>query len=317
MADTPARLLQLLSLLQQRPTWHGPELAERLGVTTRTVRRDVDRLRGLGYPVDAAPGVLGGYRLAIGASVPPLLVDDDEATAIAIALGLAAAGTTGGVEEAALAVLAKLDRVLPAHVRARVAAVRATTVSLGGHDAVDPSTLVVLAKAAADGERVRIAYVDRTGRPTDRRIDPYRLVSTGRRWYLVAHDADRRDWRTLRVDRVREAVPTGHRFTQVDPPDAVEAVSRASGVAPYAHVAEVVVEASVDVVTARVPPTVAMVTHHPRGALLRVGADDLTSLIGHLVSLDLPFEAVEPPELRDMLHRIGRRVADAHAPGRA
>lgn len=314
MPSTSARLLQLLSLLQQRAVWHGPELAERLGVTPRTVRRDVDRLRTLGYPVDAAPGAQGGYQLAMGASMPPLLVDDDEATAIALSLGLAANGTLGGMEEAAVAALAKLDRVLPAQVRARVAAVRSTTVALGAPDHLDAGLLVVLAKAAADRERLRLAYVDREGRSTDRRVDPFRLVSTGRRWYLVAWDVDRTDWRTLRVDRVHAAVATGHRFVLTDPPDAVDLVSRASGVAPYRWVAEVVVEASVDEVSAKVPPTVAVIAAHDRGARLTVGSDDLASLAGHLVALDLPFEALGPPELRALLQRAGARLRDSHPP---
>jgi predicted DNA-binding transcriptional regulator YafY len=314
MADTSARLLELLSLLQQRSHWGGPELAERLAVTPRTVRRDVDRLRTLGYPVDAAPGSLGGYRLAIGASLPPLLLTDDEATAIAIALGVSAAGGIDGVREAAVAAMAKLDRVLPVHLRSRIAAVRSTTLSLGGVDQVDAAALLVMAKAAADHERLRLAYVDREGRATERRVDPHRLVSTGRRWYLVAFDVDRADWRTLRVDRVSEVTATGHRFTLVDPPDAVAMVSRASGVAPYRHVAEAVVHADVAVVSAKVPPTVATVTPHPDGALLTVGADDLASLAGHLVSLDLPFEVLSPPALRALLLRAGQRLVATHGP---
>ncbi len=312
MADTSARLLQLLSLLQQRTHWSGPELAERLTVTPRTVRRDIDRLRTLGYPVDAAPGSLGGYRLAIGASLPPLLLTDDEATAIAIALGVSAAGGIDGVQDAAVAAMVKLDRVLPAHLRSRIAAVRSTTLSLGGADPVDASALLVMAKAAADHERLRIAYVDREGRATERRVDPHRLVSTGRRWYLVAFDVDRADWRTLRVDRVSEVTATGHRFTVVDPPDAAALVSRSSGVAPYRHVAEVVVHADVAAVSAKVPATVAVIAPHPDGALLTVGSDDLASLAGHLVSLELPFEVLSPPELRDLLWRAGQRLIATH-----
>ena len=235
MSDTPGRLLRLLSLLQQRALWSGPELAERLGVTTRTVRRDIDRLRTLGYHVDAGPGATGGYRLGIGASLPPLLLDDDEATAIAIALGLSAGGTVQGVEEPALAALAKLDRLLPSRLRARVDAVRRTTLPLGGADRVAADVLVTVAHAAAEQQRLRIDYVDREGRPTQRRVDPYRLLSTGRRWYLVAFDVDRNDWRTLRADRIVAVVATGHRFRRDDPPDAVELVSRASGVSGYRY----------------------------------------------------------------------------------
>jgi predicted DNA-binding transcriptional regulator YafY len=312
MSDTPGRLLRLLSLLQQRPDWSGPDLADRLGVTTRTVRRDVDRLRALGYPVDAAPGTTGGYRLGTGAAVPPLLLDDDEATAIAIALGLAAGGAVQGVEEPALAALGKLDRLLPPHLRARVDAVRTTTLPLAGGDRVAADLLIALARASAEQERLRLRYVDRDGRETERRIDAYRLVSTGRRWYLVALDVDRQAWRTLRVDRIVAVDPTGHRFRLDDPPDAAELVSRASGVAPYRYQATVVFEATIDELAARIPPTVGVVAPHPRGAILTVGHDDLTALAGHLVAIDLPFEVTDPPELRRLVRRVGERLLAAH-----
>lgn len=312
MSDTPGRLLRLLSLLQQRPDWSGPDLARRLGVTTRTVRRDVDRLRALGYPVDAAPGTTGGYRLGAGAAMPPLLLDDDEATAIAIALGVSAGGAVQGIEEPALAALAKLDRLLPPHLRARVDAVRTTTLPLAGADLVPGDLLVVLARAAAERERLRVRYVDREGRETERRADPYRLVSTGRRWYLVALDVDRQEWRTLRVDRIAGVDGTGHRFRIEDPPDAAELVSLASGVAPYRHRARVLFRTTPEELAVRVPPTIGVIEPHPDGALLTVGHDDLPALAGHLVALDLPFEALEPDELRDLLRSLGRRLATAH-----
>lgn len=311
MPTASARLLRLLSLLQQRAHWSGPELAERLGITTRTVRRDVDRLRELGYPVDAEPGVGGGYRLGTGASLPPLILDDDEATAIAIALGVSAGGAVQGVEEPALAALAKLDRLLPPHVRARVDSVRTTTLPIGGSEPVDARVLVVVARAAAEAERVQITYVDREGSTTERRVEPYRLVSTGRRWYLVCLDVDRQAWRTLRADRITKAAPTGHRFRLTDPPDAAALVSRASGVSPYRYAAKVVVHTSPEQLATRVPPTVGVIETHPNGALLSVGANDLAALAGHLVALDLPFEAVEPPELIDELRRAGGRLIAA------
>ena len=312
--DTSARLLRLLSLLQSRPDWNGPELAERLGVTTRTVRRDVDRLRQLGYPVDASPGVAGGYRLGTGANLPPLLFDDDEATAVAFALNASAGGAVRGMEEPALAALAKLDRLLPPRLRHRVAALQETTVRLDRRaDDVDASLLVVIAQASAAQERVSLSYRDREGRVSERRVEPYRLVCTGRRWYLVAHDLDRAAWRTFRVDRIAEAVRTGHRFRLVEPPDAAALVSEAISVAPYRYVARIVIDAPAEEVARRVPPTVGVV--EPDGldrAVLTTGADDLDLLAGHLVGLGLPFEALEPPELRARLRRVARSLATSH-----
>ena len=314
--DTSARLLRLLSLLQSRPDWTGAELAGRLGVTGRTVRRDVDRLRALGYPVDAVPGVGGGYRLGIGATMPPLLLDDDEASAVAIALAVTAGGAVAGMEEAALAALAKLDRLLPDRLRARTAAVRSATVRVGswGSD-VDPAVLVLLAQAAAGEERLRLVYRDREDRETERRVDPYRLVSTGRRWYLVAYDVDRADWRTFRVDRVASATATGHRFRLDDPPDAAALVSRATSVSPYRWAAVVRVDAPVEEVARRVPATVALVEAADDATVLTTGSDHLDAIVGHLFGLGLPFEVLEPPELRvrlaeaaeDALARHGRR----------
>ncbi|MBA2283710.1 MAG: YafY family transcriptional regulator [Acidimicrobiia bacterium] len=314
--DTSARLLRLLSLLQSRPDWSGPELADRLEVTTRTVRRDVDRLRQLGYPVDATHGPDGGYRLGSGASLPPLLLDDDEATAVALALGATAGGAVRGMEEPALAALAKLDRLLPPPLRARVGALRAATVQLGGRAGsgeVDPEVLVATAQACAGNERMALAYADRDGNDTERRIEPHRLVSTGRRWYLVAFDLDRRAWRTFRVDRIAVATRTGHRFRHDDPPDAAAMVSEAIAVAPYRHTAVVRIEAPADEVRRRVPPTVGVVeADGDDGAVLTTGSDDLDSLAGHLVALGFGFEALEPPELRALLRRSAKAIAAAH-----
>jgi predicted DNA-binding transcriptional regulator YafY len=313
--DTSARLLRLLSLLQSRPDWSGPELADRLGVTTRTVRRDVDRLRQLGYPVDAGPGATGGYRLGTGATLPPLLFDDDEATAVAIALNASAGGAVRGMEEPALAALAKLDRLLPPQLRHRVAALQATTVRLDQRAGeVDASLLVTIAQASAAQERVVMSYKDREGRATERRVEPYRLVCTGRRWYLVAHDVDRAAWRTFRVDRIGAASRTGHRFRLVEPPDAAALVSKAIAVAPYRYVARIVIDAPAEQVARRVPPTVGLVESDGADrAVLTTGADDLDLLAGHLVGLGLPFEAVDPPELRARLRRVARALAAAHS----
>lgn len=304
----------MLSLLQRRPRWTGPELADRLGVTTRTVRRDVDRLRGLGYPVDASPGVDGGYRLAIGAELPPLLLDDDEATAVAVALGVSTGGAVEGIEESALAALAKLDRVLPARLRGRVAVLRASVVTLApATDEVGSDLLVTLAHACDGHERVALTYRDRDGVATQRRVEPHRLVSTGRRWYLVADDVDRQAWRTFRVDRIQVARLTGHRFTpSAELPDAAALVGEAITTAPYRHRAVVTFAAPADELRARIPPTVGVVEAHGSGSRLTIGADHLSSLAGHLVALDLPFEVLEPPELRDLLRRVGTALVIAH-----
>lgn len=314
MRDTSGRLLRLLSLLQARPDWTGPALAERLGVTVRCVRRDVDRLRQLGYPVDARPGVAGGYRLATGTTLPPLLFDDDEAAAVAIALGVTAGGAVRGIEEAALSALAKLDRLLPPRLRTRVHALRGATERIGVPDgAVEPDLLVALAQAAAGSERLAIDYSDREERRTERRVDPYRLVATGRRWYLVAFDVDRADWRTFRVDRILAAQPTGHRFRLDNPPDASELVSRALSVAPYRFTARVVISAPADAIRQRVPATAGMIeARGTQECVLTTGSDYLDALAGHLVSLGARFEVTEPPELREHVQRVGRRMAADH-----
>ncbi len=315
--DTSARLLKLLSLLQKRPNWVGPELAEELGVTTRTVRRDVDRLRTLGYPVDATPGAAGGYRLGIGAVVPPLLLDDDEATAIAIALGASAGGAVRGIEEPALAALSKLDRLLPPRLRARVAAVQGATVPLrsAGAGDVDAQTLVDLAQASTEQEQLRVAYRDHAGHETDRRLEPYRVVNAGRRWYLVARDVDRQAWRTLRVDRMTGVTRSGHRFRLEDPPDAAALVSRSVSVAPYRYTARIAVDAPAEEVARLVPPTVGVTeADGVRGAILTTGSDSLDSIAGHLVALGLGFEVLEPPELRARLRAVGERMVAAHPP---
>ncbi|MFD0505902.1 helix-turn-helix transcriptional regulator [Streptomyces chiangmaiensis] len=211
--DTPARLLQLLSLLQTPREWPGGELAERLGVSRRTVRRDIDRLRELGYPVQATKGADGGYRLVAGKAMPPLLLDDEEAVAIAVGLRAGAAHAVEGVDEASVRALAKLEQVL-ARLRHRVATFQAATTHLTSGDgaSIAPETLTVMASTIAGRERLRFAYRSGDGTRSRRLTEPYRLVSTGRRWYLVAYDLERDDWRTFRVDRVAEPLATGARF---------------------------------------------------------------------------------------------------------
>ena len=235
------RLLALLSLLQARPHWPGPELAARLAVTIRTVRRDVERLRRLGYPVLADIGTTGGYRLGAGGrAMPPLMLDRDEALAVAVCLRSTATESIAGGGEAAIRALAKLEQLLPSTLRRQVGAISTMTARLGGGSTpVDPEVLVTLTRACRDGERLRARYRDQRGRETERRLDPHRLVTTARRWYLVARDVDRDAWRTLRVDRLLSVEATGHRVTIDDPPDPVALVQSAISTTAYRHQARV------------------------------------------------------------------------------
>src|SRR3954454_8363120 len=211
---TSSRLLTLLSLLQGRRDWPGHELADRLEVSPRTIRRDVERLRTLGYPVESMTGPAGGYQLRAGTAMPPLLLDDEEAIAIAVSLRTAAGGSVSGVEEASVRALVKLEQVLPAHLRRRVQALGAATQTLQvyGGPQVDPQCLTVIAAAVRDHERVRFHYTARDQAGTRREAEPHSLVNAGRRWYLVAWDRGRTDWRTFRVARIAPPASTGVRF---------------------------------------------------------------------------------------------------------
>jgi predicted DNA-binding transcriptional regulator YafY len=213
MTETSGRLLKLLSLLQTRRDWPGNELAQRLGVSGRTIRRDVERLRELGYPVDAVTGPAGGYRLHAGTAMPPLLLDDDEAVAIAVGLRTAAGASVAGIEETSIRALVKLEQVLPSHLRRRVNALQSVTSTLpASGPMVDPVALTTIAGACRDRECLSFHYESRDGTGTRRVVEPHNLVNLGRRWYLVAWDCDRRDWRTFRVDRLTRAAVAGARF---------------------------------------------------------------------------------------------------------
>jgi predicted DNA-binding transcriptional regulator YafY len=223
MANTSGRMLRLLSLLQTHRFWPGQELAERLEVSERTLRRDVDRLRELGYPVAANRGVAGGYQLRSGVAMPPLLLDDEEAVAIAVGLRTAAGGAVDGIEETSVRALTKVIQVMPPRLRRRVDALQAYTVPAfwgqgRGGPTVDAHALTVIAQACRDDERLRFGYVTRDGREATRLVEPHRLVSLGRRWYLVAWDIERHDWRTFRVDRLTGPRATGSRFRQRELP---------------------------------------------------------------------------------------------------
>lgn len=315
MLDTSARLLRLLVLLQTRALWSGRDLAERLEITERSVRRDIDRLRELGYPVHASPGVGGGYRLGAGKALPPLLLDDDEAVAVAVSLRTAAGGTVAGIGESSARALAKLDQVLPPRLRGQVSAVGDATVAMeAGTPAIDPDTMMLLARACRDGERVRFDYADNRGRDSHRRVEPHRLVSTGRRWYLVARDVDRDDWRTFRVDRLHWPVATGQLFELDDPPDAAAMVTRGVAWAAYPYRARVRLFSPVDVVSERVPPSTGVLEPlDDQTCELTTGANSLHAIALELVMLGCDFEIREPPELADVVAAIGHRLLQAAA----
>lgn len=313
MSESAARLLQLLSLLQRRPLCTGSELAERLGVTRRTLRRDVDRLRSLGYPVEAVRGVSGGYRLGAGGALPPLLLDDDEAIAAVIALRTAAGGSVTGMADNALSALAKLEQVLPARLRHRIAALHQATLSLPEPAVTsDPGVLTTLAVVCRNLHRLRFAYTDHHNRRTERLVEPHRLVHTGRRWYLVARDLDRDAWRTFRVDRVDATRDTGVRFTPDDPPDAVRFVAAAVTTAPYRHHARILFHASIRTVSEHIPPTVGVLeATGPDACVLTAGADSLDAIAMHLGLLGVEFTVLEPAELRDRVRSVADRFERA------
>lgn len=318
MLDASARLLRLLSILQVRPDWTGAELAERLGITTRTLRRDVQRLRDLGYPVHASPGVAGGYRLGAGTALPPLLLDDDEAVAVAVSLRTAASQAVTGFEETALRALAKLEQVLPARLRERTAAVAQATVALPSlAPTVDLTSLTTIAGACTGRRRLTFGYTDHAGAQSNRRAEPHRLVHTGRRWYLVARDVDRDDWRTFRVDRISAPRADGGRFVPRDPPDAASFVATAITTAPYRFRARVLVRAPAPDIAERMPPTVGMLeVIDDTTCLLTAGADVLDAIAFQLAMLGAEFTVLEPPELIDHVRTLAGRLSRASRSGR-
>jgi len=253
-SDPTERALQLLSLLQTHRFWPGEELTAHLGVSARTLRRDIDRLRSLGYPVDATPGSGGGYRLAAGAHLPPLLLDDDEAVAIAVGLRSAASASIEGMEDTALRALAKLEQVLPDRLRRRVLAVHTNVASLqwsNDGSVVDADALAVLALACRDREQVRFDYRRRDGDDSSRLVEPHQLVSAGRRWYLAAWDVRRDDWRTFRLDRLQRARLAGGRCTARELPGGDAAAFVAQSIRSMPQPAYVLLDVDTDADTLR------------------------------------------------------------------
>jgi predicted DNA-binding transcriptional regulator YafY len=318
MTDPTSRVLQLLSLLQTHRFWPGPELAGRLEVSHRTLRRDIDRLRMLGYPVDATPGLAGGYRLAAGTHMPPLLLDDDEAVAIAVGLRAAAGASVSGIEETSVRAMAKLEQILPDRLRRRVAAVHAHVVPLRWSEnpgpMVDAEDLALLAAACRDHEEVRFEYERRDGEASRRLVQPHQLVSAGRRWYLVAWDVRRYDWRTFRVDRLSDARSAGARFAprRLPTEDAAAFVAQSLRSQPASHHVEVVVHGP--------PDQLAMTARYVGGAVERIddercrvamSADSASWLALVVAELALRFE-VEldgPPEVLAQLSALTERLA--------
>jgi predicted DNA-binding transcriptional regulator YafY len=319
--ETSARLLKLLSLLQTHRDWSGAQLADRLGVTTRTVRRDVDRLRGLGYPVHALRGT-AGYRLGAGTSLPPLLLDDDEAVAVVLGLRTAAGGSVAGIEETSLRALTKLEQVLPARLRHRVTTLHTATVRAGTAPGprVAAATLVAIAEACRRHEQLRFDYTSPRGGATVRRVEPHTLVTWGRHWYLVAWDLDRADWRTFRVDRLTPKVPTGPRFTPREPPggDVVTYLAHRLSARAWPCQATVLLHESAEALADRVWPGMGVleaVDEHT--CRFHVGAENPADLVWMITSVDTGFTLLSgPPELAEaFLAHADRCVRAARGTG--
>lgn len=314
MLETSVRLLRLLALLQVRHNWSGADLADRLAVTTRTLRNDIERLRILGYEVHSSTGITGGYRLGAGAALPPLLLDDDEAIAVAVGLRAAAAGSVTGLEEISLHALAKLETTLPARLRRRLDALRQATVSAPyGGPTVDADTLTTVAGACRDHDQLCFDYQGHSGEVTVRCVEPHRLVYTGRRWYLLAWDRDREDWRTFRADRIRPRLPTGPRFSPREPPeDAASHVVSGIGSRAWRHPARIHLHAPAETLGERIPPPAGLLRPvNEHSCILETGSDSLRNLVKWLTGLDVAFEVLDPPELRILLRELAERYTAA------
>jgi predicted DNA-binding transcriptional regulator YafY len=316
MVQGSARLLRLLSLFQMRRYWTGAELTEALGVTGRTLRRDVDRLRGLGYPVHASPGLGGGYQLGAGAKLPPLLLDDEEAMAVAISLRTAAAASSvAGLEDASVRAMAKLEQVLPARLRSGLAAMQSSILPIaGGQAAVDLKTLSALASACRDSQTLRFEYRGRGAETTIRTAEPCRVVHTGRRWYLVAWDLERTAWRTFRLDRIVGTIAPGRRFAPRNPPDKDLAawVSKSLAYGPYPCKARVVLHAAIEEAAGRIPPTAGLLEAvDEKRCMLTIGANMPSALAIYIAAFGMDFEVIEPAEMVLQIREVAARLMRA------
>lgn len=318
MIDTSRRLLELLTLFQSRRFWPGDELADRLEVTPRTVRRDVDRLRELGYEVEATSGPGGGYRFGSGSALPPILLSEDEA--VSLTLAARSAVVDGG--ERFLPVLAKLDQLLPERLRARVAAVHQQTLQVGHAPLkVDLRVLTRLAMACRDGEAARLRYRPAEGPTADRTVYPLRLANTSnRRWYLIAWDPGRQGWRTLRVDRILEVLSTGPRVIRPDPPpDLARFLTEAVSSAPYPCRASFALRGSCEALQGRLPTWMGVLTPTgPDTCTLEVGGPDWDVVVAFALMTQTEFTVIGPPEaiqaVRDAAARLVRAATAGPAP---
>lgn len=320
MASTGSRTLQLLSLLQTHRYWPGQELADRLEVSPRTLRRDVERLRDLGYPVDATRGIAGGYQLAAGASLPPLVVDDEEAVALAVGLRTAAQSGVAGVADASVRALAKVVQVMPPRLRRRVDALRVATLAseLRPGPVVDAELLTVVAQACRDEERLVFSYVRRDGDPSERTVEPHRLVSVGRRWYLVAYDIGRFDWRSFRLDRMTDPRPTGARFRPRTLPaaDAAEYVRDSLTGAVESLIVDAVIAAPLAEVEQAIGRWAEAAPEAPAAdgtarTRVRITADSAEWALFGLAAVAAPFTIEGPAEVRELAAVWGDRFAAA------
>jgi predicted DNA-binding transcriptional regulator YafY len=314
MLQTSSRLLRLLSLLQSRRQWSGRDLSERLEIDARTVRRDVEKLRELGYPVRASSGLGGGYQLGAGSSMPPVLLNDDEAVAVAFALRTAA-GSVGKMEETAIGLLAKLDQVLPARLRKRASALHAVTISLASAQAVPPvDVLARIASACRDNMRMKLSYKDRDGKSTSRIVEPLKLAHTGSRWYLVSWDTQRDDWRTFRVDRIERLISTGPQFVpRKFPGDIATYVQQSIRHVAYRYRVRLRIQGSLEILQKQVPRWCGVLEAEEGGTTctLNTGADSVEMLVSMLVMTAADFEILDAPELVPELRKVVERLSRA------
>lgn len=313
--STSERMLRLLSLLQTHRYWPGPELSERLEVSPRTLRRDVDRLRELGYTVDAVRGSAGGYQLRAGGSLPPLLLEDEEAVAVAVGLRTAAAGAVAGMDDWSVQALSKVLSLMPPRLRRQMDAVASQTEAPGpweGAPVFDAAVLTTLAQACRDSELLRFDYTAREAEATHRRVEPLRLVSLGRRWYLVAWDRDRMDWRSFRLDRISDPEPTGQRFRPRDLPadDALAFVRQGIQRMPQRYVVRARVAVPADELAVQVGRW-GTVTPDGDGCLLEMNVDDLSWPVMVLAGSGGDFVVESPPELAERIAEVGARFSRA------